>query len=649
MRQRQTIGLNVRTQAFVLSLPRPIKRLLAFGLDATLCVLAVWCSLALRLETLSPFTFSGPIPVAVSVALALPIFIAFGLYKAIFRYSGREALVHLARAVGVYGVLYFLVFSVIGVAGVPRSLGLTQPTLLFFLIGSSRWLLGRWVGALITGGDRAIWPGVLIYGAGSAGQQLAHAVNAATQRRFIGFLDDDPALWNNTINGWRVYPREELDFLIKSRGAKELWLAMPSISVPQRKALVEFLRLHPIRVQTLPNLSDLASGRVRVKDIRELDIDELLGREQVTPDLRLFDADIKGKTVLVTGAGGSIGTELCRQILAVGPDKLILLDNSEYSLYKINQDLGKLVLAKAGQITDTDTGTDTDTDLVVPILGSVTDDALIRRVYKTCRPDTVFHAAAYKHVPLLESNPVQGIKNNVWGTLVCARHSLEFGVSKFVLVSTDKAVRPTNIMGASKRLAELVVQAFAADSKSSRTIFTMVRFGNVIGSSGSVIPLFRTQIAGGGPVTVTHPEVTRYFMSIREAAQLVIQAGAMAKGGEVFLLDMGKPVKISELAREIVELSGFTVRDEQNPRGEIEVKFTGLRAGEKLYEELLIGKNSKDTLHPKIKRADEPFVLLGELLDELRLLETALDDHNVTVIHSRLKTLVTGYSNANNL
>jgi FlaA1/EpsC-like NDP-sugar epimerase len=511
--------------------------------------------------------------------------------------------------------------------------------------------LGRWVGALITGGDRAIWPGVLIYGAGSAGQQLAHAVNAATQRRFIGFLDDDPALWNNTINGWRVYPREELDFLIKSRGAKELWLAMPSISVPQRKALVEFLRLHPIRVQTLPNLSDLASGRVRVKDIRELDIDELLGREQVTPDLRLFDADIKGKTVLVTGAGGSIGTELCRQILAVGPDKLILLDNSEYSLYKINQDLGKLVLAKAGQITDTDTdtGTDTDTDLVVPILGSVTDDALIRRVYKTCRPDTVFHAAAYKHVPLLESNPVQGIKNNVWGTLVCARHSLEFGVSKFVLVSTDKAVRPTNIMGASKRLAELVVQAFAADSKSSRTIFTMVRFGNVIGSSGSVIPLFRTQIAGGGPVTVTHPEVTRYFMSIREAAQLVIQAGAMAKGGEVFLLDMGKPVKISELAREIVELSGFTVRDEQNPRGEIEVKFTGLRAGEKLYEELLIGKNSKDTLHPKIKRADEPFVLLGELLDELRLLETALDDHNVTVIHSRLKTLVTGYSNANNL
>jgi FlaA1/EpsC-like NDP-sugar epimerase len=642
MPTRQTSGLNSRVQAFVLSLPRPIKRLLAFGLDATLCVLAVWCSLALRLETLSPFTFSGPIPVAVSVALALPIFIAFGLYKAIFRYSGREALVHLARAVGVYGVLYFLVFSLIGVAGVPRSLGLTQPTLLFFLIGASRWLLGGWIGASITGGDRAIWPGVLIYGAGSAGQQLAHAVNAATQRRFIGFLDDDPALWNNTINGWRVYPREKLDFLIKSKGAKELWLAMPSISGPQRKALVEFLRLHQIRVQTLPNLSDLASGRVRVKDIRELDIDELLGREQVTPDLRLFDADIKGKTVLVTGAGGSIGSELCRQILAVGPDKLILLDNSEYSLYKINQELGKLVLAKAGQLTDT------DTDLVFPILGSVTDDVLIRRVYKTCRPDTVFHAAAYKHVPLLESNPVQGIKNNVWGTLVCARHSLEFGVSKFVLVSTDKAVRPTNIMGASKRLAELVVQAFAADSKSSRTIFTMVRFGNVIGSSGSVIPLFRRQIAGGGPVTVTHPEVTRYFMSIREAAQLVIQAGAMAKGGEVFLLDMGKPVKISELAREIVELSGFTVRDEQNPRGDIEVKFSGLRAGEKLYEELLIGNNSKDTLHPKIKRADEPFVLLGELLHELQSLETALDDHNVTAIHSRLKTLVAGYSNATN-
>ena len=647
MSKRQTIGLNVRIQAFVLSLPRPIKRLLAFGLDATLCVFAVWCSLALRLETLSPFAFSSPIPVAVSVALALPIFIAFGLYKAIFRYSGREALGHLARAVGVYGILYFLIFSLIGVTGVPRSLGLTQPTLLFFLIGTSRWVLGRWAGASITGGDRALWPGVLIYGAGSAGQQLAHAVNAATQRRFIGFLDDDPALWNNTINGWRVYPREKLDFLIKSKGAKELWLAMPSVSGPQRKALVEFLRLHQIRVQTLPNLSDLASGRVRVKDIRELDIDELLGREQVTPDLRLFDSDIKGKTVLVTGAGGSIGSELCRQILAVGPDKLILLDNSEYSLYKINQELGKLVLAKAGQLTDTDT--DTDTDLVVPILGSVTDDALIRRVYKTCCPDTVFHAAAYKHVPLLESNPVQGIKNNVWGTLVCARHSLEFGVSKFVLVSTDKAVRPTNIMGASKRLAELVVQAFAADLKSSRTIFTMVRFGNVIGSSGSVIPLFRTQIAGGGPVTVTHPEVTRYFMSIREAAQLVIQAGAMAKGGEVFLLDMGKPVKISELAREIVELSGLTVRDEQNPRGDIEVKFTGLRAGEKLYEELLIGNNPKETFHPKIKRADEPFVLLGELLNELRSLETALDDHNVTAIYSHLKTLVTGYSIAANL
>jgi FlaA1/EpsC-like NDP-sugar epimerase len=532
-------------------------------------------------------------------------------------------------------------------------LGLTQPTLLFFLIGSSRWLLGRWVGASITGGDRAIWPGVLIYGAGSAGQQLAHAVNAATQRRFIGFLDDDPALWNNTINGWRVYPREKLDFLIKSKGAKELWLAMPSISGPQRKALVEFLRLHQIRVQTLPNLSDLASGRVRVKDIRELDIDELLGREQVTPDLRLFDSDIKGKTVLVTGAGGSIGSELCRQILAVGPGKLILLDNSEYSLYKINQELGKLVLAKAGQITDTDTdtdtGTDTDTDLVVPILGSVTDDALIRRVFKTWHPDTVFHAAAYKHVPLLESNPVQGIKNNVWGTLVCARHSLEFGVSKFVLVSTDKAVRPTNIMGASKRLAELVVQAFAADSKSLRTIFTMVRFGNVIGSSGSVIPLFRTQIAGGGPVTVTHPEVTRYFMSIREAAQLVIQAGAMAQGGEVFLLDMGKPVKIAELAREIVELSGFTVRDEQNPRGDIEVKFTGLRAGEKLYEELLIGGNPQITSHPKIMKARETFRGLDELENDLEELLQGISRNDAEATRRILGQLVPEYSPAKDI
>ncbi len=625
----------------VLALPRPAKRLVALIVDLSLCVLTVWLAYYLRLGEFISFAGSsewaqGSIWAGVvSVGIALPIFIVSGLYRAIFRYSGWPALLAVARAVGIYGLLYASVFTAIGVAGVPRTVGIIQPILLLLFVGASRALARVWLGdQYLSILKHASRPKVLIYGAGTTGRQLAAAMANSHEMQVAGFLDDDDRLHGHVLNGQPIYNPADLDNLATTLNISDVLLAMPSLSRRRRNEIVSQIRVARVAVRTLPSVTDLAQGKVSISDLRELDIDDLLGREPVAPNHILLAKNIVGKVVLVTGAGGSIGSELCRQILAVAPAKLLLIEQSEFALYAIHQELESKL---AGQKT-----------VLVPLLASVQDAERMREIMSTWHPDTVYHAAAYKHVPLVEHNPAAGIKNNVLGTLRTAQAAAENGVTDFVLISTDKAVRPTNVMGASKRLAEMALQALAATQAggmgvTGSTRFSMVRFGNVLGSSGSVVPKFRQQIRDGGPITLTHPEVTRYFMTIPEAAQLVIQAGAMAKGGDVFVLDMGQPVKIMDLARRMVELSGLSVKDEQHPDGDIEIAVTGLRPGEKLYEELLIGDNPKPTVHPRIMKAHEEFIPWAEFETKLSSLEMALNVNDVGVIRLMMQQLVAGY------
>jgi FlaA1/EpsC-like NDP-sugar epimerase len=473
---------------------------------------------------------------------------------------------------------------------------------------------------------------LLIYGAGDAGVQTAAAIANARQFVLVGFVDDDVSKAGRSINGTTVFRPDQVEDIVRRRGVTDILLALPSASRTRRNEIIASLSSVPVHIRSLPGMSDLASGRVSVQDFKELDLEDLLGRDIVAPDPTVLARDIAGQAVLVTGAGGSIGGELCRQIVQQAPRQLVLLDHSEFALYSIHQQLQ--ALCAAGHLTVD----------VVPVLGSVSNTRRLLEVFTHYRPVHVYHAAAYKHVPLVESNPSEGVANNVFGTLNVALAALNAEVANFVLVSTDKAVRPTNVMGASKRMAELVLQALAARSDAAGTRFCMVRFGNVLGSSGSVVPLFRSQIASGGPVTVTHPEVTRYFMTIPEAAQLVLHAGAMAVGGEVFVLDMGAPVRIMQLARHMVELSGLRVRDEATPDGDIEITITGLRPGEKLYEELLIGDNPAPTAHPRIMKAHEEFLHWPELEVQLEALRMAADEGDVEAIKSVLAKCVHGYS-----
>jgi FlaA1/EpsC-like NDP-sugar epimerase len=471
-------------------------------------------------------------------------------------------------------------------------------------------------------------PKVLIYGAGTTGRQLAAAMANSHEMQVAGFLDDDDRLHGHVLNGQPIYNPADLNNLATTLHISDVLLAMPSLSRHRRNEILSQVGSARVAVRTLPSVNDLAQGKVSISDLRELDIDDLLGREPVAPNHILLAKNIVGKVVLVTGAGGSIGSELCRQILAVAPAKLLLIEQSEFALYAIHQELEEKLAQRE--------------TVLVPLLASVQDDDRMREILSTWHPDTLYHAAAYKHVPLVEHNPAAGIKNNVLGTLRTAQAAIEADVADFVLISTDKAVRPTNVMGASKRLAEMALQALAATSPGTK--FSMVRFGNVLGSSGSVVPKFRQQIRDGGPITLTHAEVTRYFMTIPEAAQLVIQAGAMAKGGDVFVLDMGQPVKIMDLARRMVELSGLTVKDEEHPEGDIEIAVTGLRPGEKLYEELLIGDNPKPTVHPRIMKAHEDFIAWAEFEAKLNALEMALNVNDVGVIRLMMQQLVAGYT-----
>jgi len=617
----------------ILAMPRPAKRVVVLSVDAALCVLTVWLAFYLRLGEwvkLAGDSYWQPLwAVVVSLAVALPIFVVNGFYRAIFRYSGLSALMTVMKAIAVYALLFASVFTAFGVDGVPRTVGLIQPMLLLLTVGASRMLARFWLGGLYRNQLKMVaLPRVLIYGAGNAGRQLAGAMANSHEMRVVGFLDDDDRLHGHVLNGLSIYSPADLPGLVNSLQVSTVLLAIPSVSRHRRNEMIaQMLRAH-VQVRTLPAVSELAQGMVSTSDLRELDIDDLLGREPVSPNHILLGKNISDKVVLVTGAGGSIGSELCRQILSVAPTTLVLVEQSEFALYEIHQELQEK--------------TDGDRTLLVPVLASVRDAQRLRDIIADWKPDTVYHAAAYKHVPLVEHNPIEGIRNNTLGTLTAARIAAEEGVTDFVLISTDKAVRPTNIMGASKRLAEMALQALAATSPKTR--FWMVRFGNVLGSSGSVVPKFRRQIRDGGPITVTHPDMTRYFMTIPEAAQLVIQAGAMAKGGDVFVLDMGDPVKIFDLATRMIELSGLCVRNETNPDGDIEIEITGLRPGEKLFEELLIGNSPRPTSHPRIMKAHEEFLVWPVLQDKLQQLETLLDRRDVEGTKSLLTELVAGYA-----
>ena len=620
----------------LLAMPRVAKRALALLVDSSFCVLTIWLAYCFRLNEWTVLTGVQWLPVFVSLCMALPIFIVMGMYRAIFRYAGLAAFIAVLKAIAIYGVAFMTIFTALSVPGVPRTVGILQPFLLLIGIGLSRLGIRYWLGdAYQRILNKNTVAKVLIYGAGSAGRQLAGALTNSAELNVVGYLDDDPRLKGGIMGGLPIYDPSDLPVLAETLGVHNVLLALPSASRQRRNEILEHIRTARVNVRTLPDLTALAQGRIAVSDIRELEIEDLLGREAVAPRQALLDKAMRNKVVMVTGAGGSIGGELCRQILRNSPSSLILVDQNEFALYNIHAELQKLAeLYKHENLQ------------IVPILCSVRDQDRIEHIMQSWRPQTLYHAAAYKHVPLVEHNAVEGIKNNVMGTLVTARAANKNGVSNFVLISTDKAVRPTNVMGASKRLAEMVLQALAAESTTDRlqTNFSMVRFGNVLGSSGSVVPLFRQQIKEGGPVTLTHPDITRYFMTISEASQLVIQAGAMAEGGDVFLLDMGEPVRIADLARKMVELSGLTVRDEDNAEGDIELSVTGLRPGEKLYEELLIGDNPETTEHPRIMKAREDFLFWPELSKKLTSLNVVLDRNDMTAARSMLAELVSGYS-----
>ena len=619
----------------VLQLPRPIKRLIVLLVDSAICLLSVYFSFYLRVGEWVPiFSQSGWKPLLAleaSILFSLPLFLAFGLYREIFRYSGWFALLTLLRAMCLYAFIFAVIFTVIGIEGVPRTVGLIQPIVLVMLVGASRAFASYWLSNSYRKQLKlSAVPHVLIYGAGDAGRQLMGALSHSYEMQVVGFLDDDPKLQGSTLGGRRIYSPERLIDLTASLDVSEVLLAIPSASRFRRNQIIKLMRDAKVGIQTLPSMSDLASGKISTQDLRSLDIDDLLGRELVLPNSDLLTKNSLSKTVMVTGAGGSIGGELCRQIMEQAPKTLLLVEQSEYALYQIHHEITSRLENHGGLNVQ-----------IVPLLASVTNPDRMRIIVGDWQPDVIYHAAAYKHVPLVEANVVEGIRNNTIGTLTVAQIAIELGVPHFILISTDKAVRPTNVMGASKRLAEMILQALAQSS--TKTKFSMVRFGNVLNSSGSVVPKFRQQIKDGGPVTVTDLRMTRYFMTIPEAAQLVIQAGALATGGDVFLLDMGEPVKIVDLARRMIELSGLDVKDAQNLEGDIEIEEIGLRPGEKLYEELLIDGNPEKTIHPRVFKSHEDFLPWSELELKVQQISQAIEKNDDQALIALLKGLVSGY------
>lgn len=618
---------NVFTGIF--RLPRWQKRLMMVVTDIILLPFAVWLAFALRLGTWTPELHDGRWLLLLAPLLSIPIFAKLGLYRAVIRYIGGQAMqvTLLGSAISALGL--FVLALTLDAKGIPRSFFPIYGGTTFLLVGGSRYLVRR-IYRFLLGTQQNKIP-VAIYGAGTSGRQLSSILNRSAEYMPVLYLDDDQSLQGNIVHGISVYNPAVLPLLIDKYDLRQVLLAMPSASIANRRAIVDRLEHLPVHVRSIPSLSELVSGHSSIDNLREIDIEELLGRVPVEPDIELLNANIHRKNVMVTGAGGSIGSELCRQIIRLTPAKLVLFESSELALYQIERELLEFMQHE-------------DLDIpVIPTLGSVQDRLRVEETLRSYRIHTLYHAAAYKHVPMVECNPIEGIRNNTFGTYYTAQAAFNAGVERFVLISTDKAVRPTNVMGASKRLCELVLQGFSQISK--KTTFCMVRFGNVLGSSGSVVPLFRRQISEGGPITVTHSDIIRYFMTIPEAAQLVIQAGAMAKGGEVFLLDMGEPVKILDLAHRMIRLSGLQVQNEQHSHGDIRIEFTGLRPGEKLYEELLIDSDAEKTDHPRILKANEhclSWAKLEAVLDELR---HACEQRNMPVVYRILSETVQGYVN----
>ena len=643
-------------RTYLLGLPRRYKRFIQVLADIFLVWIALWAAFVVRLgidEMINPVRMHFWLFIAAPV-VAIPLFIRFGMYRAVMRYFGNDALIAIIKAVSLSSlILAVVVYWYSNHQNVvPRSIIFNYWWLSMIMIGGLRlamrqYFLGDWFTAAqhvpFTSRDNGLTK-VAIYGAGAAGNQLVAALRMGRVMRPVAFIDDDASISDRIISGLQVYKPKHIQRMIDATGAEEILLAIPSSNRGRRREILGFLEGYPLHVRSVPGFMDLASGRVKVDDIQEVDIADLLGRDTVPAQGELLEHCIKGQSVLVTGAGGSIGSELCRQILSLRPTTLLLFEHSEFNLYSILSELEQRIVRESLPVK------------LLPILGSVRNQSKLLDVMRTWHVDTVYHAAAYKHVPMVEHNIAEGVLNNVIGTLNTAQAALQSGVANFVLISTDKAVRPTNVMGSTKRLAELTLQALSRElapvlfgdnaniSRVNKTRFTMVRFGNVLGSSGSVIPLFHKQIKSGGPLTVTHPKITRYFMTIPEAAQLVIQAGSMGQGGDVFVLDMGEPVKIVELAEKMIHLSGLSVRSDKNPHGDIAIEFSCLRPGEKLYEELLIGDNVVATQHPMIMSANEDHLPWDVLKDKLTQLLAAVEADDYNRVRQLLRDTVSGYA-----
>ncbi|WP_020411328.1 polysaccharide biosynthesis protein [Microbulbifer variabilis] len=640
---------------WLLGLPRRNKRILQVVTDVLLVWLALWLAFAIRLgldKPVNPFAEHAWLFISAPL-IAIPIFVRFGMYRAVMRYFGKDALISIFKAVMLSALVLALVVYLNREppVRVPRSVVFIYCWLSLLMIGGLRlvmrqYFMGDWYVAsqqvpFINRVDHL--PKVAIYGAGAAGNQLVAALRIDRVMLPVAFIDDDRGIANRVIAGLRVFKPKNIQRMIEQTGAEEILLAIPSASRARRREILELLESFPLHVRSVPGFMDLASGRVKVEDIQEVDVADLLGRDAVPPQQALFERCIRGHVVMVTGAGGSIGSELCRQIVATGPTTLLLFEHSEFNLYSIHTELEQRIRRESLPVR------------LVPVLGSIRNPGRLLDLMRSWDVATVYHAAAYKHVPMVEHNIAEGVLNNVFGSLHTAQAAVKAGVEHFVLISTDKAVRPTNVMGSTKRLAEMVLQALSQEpaptlfndgeavNQVNKTRFTMVRFGNVLGSSGSVIPRFRDQIKRGGPVTVTHPNITRYFMTIPEAAQLVIQAGAMGQGGDVFVLDMGSPVKIAELAEKMIHLSGCSVRSEKDPHGDIAIEFTGLRPGEKLYEELLIGDNVSPTDHPMIMCATEDHLSWESFKAVLAQLLSAVERDDYERVRQLLRETVCGY------
>ena len=619
--------MSIFTEVYqnTINLPRYTKKIVVILIDVGLCIFCTWLAFYLRLEQFVKIDDVTSLAVEISILFVISIFWLMGLYNNIFRFVNSTILLSIFLATFIYALFYFAVIGIYGIQGIPRSIGIIQPILLFVTISTSRLCIKFLLFTNFKKSKNKI--NVLIYGAGNAGRQLLNSLENNLEMKVIGFLDDNPQFHGQKILGQMVYDPFNLEKLINQKRVDLVLLALPSIIRQKRTQIINNLNKYKLIVKTLPSVQDIINGKISFSDIKDLNIEDLLGREQIQPNLELLSKNINSKVVMVIGAGGSIGSEISRQIIRLKPKKLLLIELNEFALYKISEELKNL----------------NQNIKIISLFLNIQNQSKIEEVFKVFNIDTVYHAAAYKHVHLVEENICESVKNNVFGTFFLAKVVLKYNISNFVMISSDKAVRATNVMGATKRLAEICVQSLY-DNQNKQSKLAIVRFGNVLESSGSIIPKFKRQIKAGGPVTLTHQDVTRYFMTITEASQLVIQAGAMAEKCEVFVLDMGKSIKIKDLIDKMIKLSGLSIKDSKNLDGDIEVKIIGLKPGEKLYEEFLIDDSSQTTTtHEKIYKAQDPFIPFNKLKIDLDNLSNLIEDNKVEDVKNVLSNLVTSY------